>query len=83
MDRLDLEFVQEFDGSPVVLFVVEWFEKSERVCLIFKVKGTEMVILLRLLKGDYVKHQQLGDGVDLEEIKRALNAAFGMDSFLA
>ena len=39
-----------------------------------------MVIPLRLTKGAYAVYQQLGDDVDLEEIKCALYMAFGTPS---
>ena len=53
MDKFDLRLIPEFDGSPTGLSVIEWFEKTEQVCKLFKVKEPSMMIPLRLTNGAY------------------------------
>ena len=38
MDKFDLKLIPEFDGSPTDQSVIEWFEKAEQVCRLFKMK---------------------------------------------
>ena len=76
MNRVNLRLIPECDGSFMDPSAVKWFEKAECVCRMFKVKEP-----VRLLKGAYAVYQQLVDEADLEEIKRALYATFGMNSF--
>ena len=83
MDKFDLRLIPKFDSSPMGLSVIKWFEKAKQVCKLFRIKEPSMVIPLRLTKGAYVIYQQLGDDVNLEEIKRALYTAFETDSFIA
>ena len=83
MDKFDLKLIPEFDGSPAGPSIVEWFEKAERVCRLSKIKEPALVIPLRLTKGAYAVYQQLEDDVDLDGIKQALYAAFGVDPFIA
>ena len=82
MDKFELRLIPEFSGSPTSPSVVKWFEKAEWVSKLFKVKEPLMVIPLRLTKGAYAVYQQLRDDADLEEIKRALYAAFGTNPFI-
>ena len=82
MDKFDLNLIPEFDSSPLGPSVIEWFEKAEWVCKLFRIKEPSMMISLRLTKGTYAVYQQLGDDADLEEIKHALYMAFGTDLFI-
>ena len=79
MDKFDLKLIPKFGGSPMGPSVIEWFEKAEWVCRLFKTEEPLMVIPLRLMKGAYVIYQQL---VNLQEIKCALCMAFGIDPFI-
>ena len=38
MNRLNLKFISEFDSSPTGPSIVEWFDKEDHVCRMFKVK---------------------------------------------
>ena len=83
MDKFDLSLIPKFDSSPTGPSIIEWFEKAEQVCKLFRIKELSMVIPLRLMKEAHVVYQQLGDDTDLEEIKHALYTAFWTDPFIA
>lgn len=82
IDKFNLKLIPEFDGSLTVPFIVRWFEKAECICKLSKIKEPTLIITLRLTKAAYAMYRQLGNDVDLEEIKKALYAAFGIDSFI-
>ena len=64
MDKFDLSLIPEFDSSPTDPSVVEWFEKAEWVCKLFRIKELLMVIPLKLTKGAHTVYQQLGDDAE-------------------
>ena len=79
MDRFDLKLIPVFDGSFTGPSVVEWFEKAERICKLFRIKEPMLVIPFRLTTGAYIVYQQLKEEANLNEIKHALYTAFGTD----
>ena len=80
MDRVDWKLISEFDGFSTGLSIVEWFEKVERVCKLFRIKESALVIPLRwLTEGAYAIYQQLKNKADMDEIEYAFYTTFSMD----
>ena len=58
MDRFDLKQIPEFDGYSTGPSVVEWFEKTEHICKLFRIKEPMLIIPLRLTIGTYADYQR-------------------------
>jgi hypothetical protein len=81
---MELRLIPEFNGEGQQS-VVEWLERVELICSLRGLAKLENVIPLRLAGGAFAVYQQLSkeQKADVEEIKKALIRAFGLDRFSA
>ncbi|KHJ40586.1 zinc knuckle [Trichuris suis] len=81
---VDVKLIPKYDCSARQS-ITEWLEKVELLCRLRGIDDVATVIPLRLTGGAFAVYMQLTaeDQKDPAKVKKALTAAFAMDSFVA
>ena len=83
--NLSIKLIPKFSSAAMDTPIMEWLEDLELTCELCEITKVEWILPLQLKGAAWETYQQLSKEQrdDVEEIKRALIKAYGMDSFMA